>query len=480
MANLKYGSTGSNVKELQNLLNQNGYNLEPDGVFGSKTQAAVRDYQQKNNLAVDGIAGVNTMGSLNAKKNAAASSGSGSASANNQQPAANQPAASTPATPTPPTTESFTYDNFNYQSFAPSDTVNQANALIQQHQSAKPGEYTPVWQDEADAYLDKYQNRDPFSYDVNSDALYNQYKDQYTLMGQMAMMDTMGQATAMTGGYGNSYAQTVGQQTYQGYMQQLGDKVPELWQMAYDRYNQEGQDMLTMYSLYQDRENQAYSRHQDNLDNWYTEMGRLTDNYNTLYNREYTQYSDDRSIAHNDYLSDKNIAYDEHTTNESKKWEQYLLDQEKAQAEADKAESKAQTAAELLASAGDYSRLQELYGLTDEEVAAIKEANTPKATGGSGTGGTGTDNDYKTLSWDEKDRLTKIFSGATSTEQLAQLASIYGSGYDPNEIDEIMRYANPDFYYTEPQQPPAGLPEEEKEIRRNGRNDMYHIYATTK
>ena len=51
------GSTGNDVKELQRMLNQRGYNLTADGIFGQQTLAAVKDYQGKNNLAVDGIVG---------------------------------------------------------------------------------------------------------------------------------------------------------------------------------------------------------------------------------------------------------------------------------------------------------------------------------------------------------------------------------------------------------------------------------------
>ena len=40
-----YGSTGSAVNKLQNVLNEHGYDLAVDGIFGPKTQAAVRDYQ---------------------------------------------------------------------------------------------------------------------------------------------------------------------------------------------------------------------------------------------------------------------------------------------------------------------------------------------------------------------------------------------------------------------------------------------------
>ena len=105
-----------------------------------------------------------------------------------------------------------------------------------------------------------YVNRGKFSYDFNADPIYNQYKDQYTRQGNLAMKDTMGQAAALTGGYGNSYAQTAGQQVYNQYMQGLNDIVPQLYESAYSRYNQEGQDMLNRASLLGEADNAEYQR----------------------------------------------------------------------------------------------------------------------------------------------------------------------------------------------------------------------------
>ena len=56
-AQVSYGSTGSSVSALQEKLNQNGYDLAVDGVFGAETRKAVKDYQKKKGLQVDGIAG---------------------------------------------------------------------------------------------------------------------------------------------------------------------------------------------------------------------------------------------------------------------------------------------------------------------------------------------------------------------------------------------------------------------------------------
>ncbi len=65
MRTLKYGSTGEQVKELQAALNRHGYNLTVDGVFGAKTSTAVKDFQTRKGLVVDGVAGEKTWAALN-------------------------------------------------------------------------------------------------------------------------------------------------------------------------------------------------------------------------------------------------------------------------------------------------------------------------------------------------------------------------------------------------------------------------------
>lgn len=95
------------------------------------------------------------------------------------------------------------------------------------------------WQAQLDDAMKKILNREKFSYDLNGDALYQQLRDKYIQQGKMAMKDTIGRASAMTGGYGNSYAQSIGQQAYDAQLQDLNDIVPELYQLALDKYNTE-------------------------------------------------------------------------------------------------------------------------------------------------------------------------------------------------------------------------------------------------
>lgn len=140
-----------------------------------------------------------------------------------------------------------------------SNNVSQA----QMNLASRMNPYKSQWQTQLDDTMSRIMNREKFSYDLNGDALWKTYKDQYQTGGKMAMMDTMGQAAALTGGYGNSYAQGVGQQAYQGYMQGLNDKIPELYQMALDSYNREGDELLQQYSLMADRESTDYGRYID-------------------------------------------------------------------------------------------------------------------------------------------------------------------------------------------------------------------------
>ena len=121
----------------------------------------------------------------------------------------------------------------------------------------------PSWEAQLDDTMNKIMNREKFTYDLNGDALYNQYKDRFVNQGKMAMMDTMGQSAALTGGYGNSYAQAAGQQAYQGYLNGLNDMIPELYNLAYNKFNDDTNALYKQYEMLGQKEEQAYNRQQE-------------------------------------------------------------------------------------------------------------------------------------------------------------------------------------------------------------------------
>jgi hypothetical protein len=188
------------------------------------------------------------------------------------------------------------YGDFTYEDYVESDAVKGASDALNAHLATKPGEYTSQWQTQLDDTINKILNREKFTYDLNGDALYQQYKDKHIQQGKMAMGDAIGQASAMTGGYGNSYAQSVGQQMYQKELQNLNDIVPELYQMALDKYSREGQDLYNQFAMLGDRENMDYSRYRDSVADFLTERDYLTGRYDSERGFDYGKYIDDRNM----------------------------------------------------------------------------------------------------------------------------------------------------------------------------------------
>lgn len=109
--------------------------------------------------------------------------------------------------------------------------------------------YGGSYDDEIRDTYSQMMSRPKFSYDLDGDALYQQYKDRYTQNAKLGMKDTMGQAAALTGGYGNSYAQGVGQQRYDETMRGLTDMIPQLESRAYERWKGQGDALRDRYSM---------------------------------------------------------------------------------------------------------------------------------------------------------------------------------------------------------------------------------------
>lgn len=114
----------------------------------------------------------------------------------------------------------------------------------------------------ADLY-NQITGREAFKYNADEDDMYQQYVQRYQQLGQKSMMDTMGQAAALTGGYGSSYSQNVGQQAYDEYMLGLNDKAMEMSQQAYQRYKDEGDALARQYGMLGDMADDDYNRWAD-------------------------------------------------------------------------------------------------------------------------------------------------------------------------------------------------------------------------
>lgn len=174
--------------------------------------------------------------------------------------------------------------------YTPSGSVQAAQAYLEQVKASKPGAYQSRWDDELTSLYDQIRNRKKFSYDMGTDPLYQQYREQYQRLGRLAMQDTMGQAAALTGGYGSTYGEQVGQQAYNAYLQNLNDIVPQLQQQAYQRYQDEGTDLYKQYSLVKGREDTDYGRYRDTVSDYYSDLSDARSAYNSERSLDQSQW----------------------------------------------------------------------------------------------------------------------------------------------------------------------------------------------
>lgn len=176
-------------------------------------------------------------------------------------------------------------DHTSYMYDATTDKAyTEALAALQAARANMPT-YKNSYDADIEAIYKEIVGREDFRYDINEDALYHQYADQYQRLGKLAMMDTMGQAAIMTGGYGNSYANTAGNQAYQLYLGELNKVVPELYGMAHDRYTAEGEEMLDQYGMLRDRADDEYSKYLAELDQYWKNVSYLGGEADKAYDR---------------------------------------------------------------------------------------------------------------------------------------------------------------------------------------------------
>lgn len=155
------------------------------------------------------------------------------------------------------------------------------------------GEAAPVYNNRYDDTIqDLIQgilNREDFSYDPATDPLYQNYRKQYTREGQRATADTLGAAAAASGGIPSSYATTAAAQAGNYYAAQMTDKIPELYQLAYNQYLNDYNMQLSDLGVVQGAEQSDYDK----------------------YLNELNQYNTDRAFDYNAWLDEYNMTKDQ-------------------------------------------------------------------------------------------------------------------------------------------------------------------------
>ena len=138
--------------------------------------------------------------------------------------------------------------------------------------------------------MDKIMNRDKFSYDVDTDPLFQQALASSMNAGKQAMQDTIGQASSLTGGYGSTYATSAGNQAYNSFIEEAYDNLPQYYQMELEAYQMEGDEMYRQYGMLADADDREYNRN-------VTGFNSTLSYRNQIYNEAYGQYRDSKSDA---------------------------------------------------------------------------------------------------------------------------------------------------------------------------------------
>ena len=158
--------------------------------------------------------------------------------------------------------------------------------------------YSGTYTEQIKQLLEEVLGRKGLDYDQSKDPFWRTYKDQYTDMGKQAMRDSMGQAATLTGGYASSYAQAVGQQQYNNYLQQLASRAPELYQMALQKYQADSDNLYKRFEAAKDMDDTEYGRYRDDVSDYWHSVDQANAERSfaaSLYQTELGQYNADRS-----------------------------------------------------------------------------------------------------------------------------------------------------------------------------------------
>lgn len=197
----------------------------------------------------------------------------------------------------------------------------------------------------ADKYMKDYENS-RFSYDFNTDPVYQAAKQAYMNQGRLAAKNVAAQAAKLTGGYGNSYGTVAAQQQFNQALENVNNIIPELQNAAYSRYQN---DLAKKQSLA----------------NWYLQNSRYKkedERYadETAYNRERDRISDARYADELAYSRSRDRISDERYADETA--------YNRKQTEIGNALEKAKIAASI----GDYSFYKALgFNVSNAEQAAL-------------------------------------------------------------------------------------------------------------
>ena len=175
------------------------------------------------------------------------------------------------------------------KTFKTPSAVTQADAwLSSQLKTIQSGKTS--YSSQVNDMMNQIMGREKFSYDVDTDPLFQQALASAMNSGKQAMQDTIGQASALTGGYGSTYATTAGNQAYNSFVEGAYDDIAQYYQLALDKYQMEGDEMYRQLGMLTDADDREYNRNITAYDATYTDRNRK-------YDESYNLYRDNKTDA---------------------------------------------------------------------------------------------------------------------------------------------------------------------------------------
>lgn len=212
---------------------------------------------------------------------------------------------------TTPGLEGYAYDNVYTDMYNYIRSKQDEEARAGYEDVTRPDAYSSKYGEEIDDLLRKILTRDDFSYDVEKDPLYQQYAEQYKREGDRAMRETLAEAAAGAGGM-NTYAVTAASQANNYYNSQLNDRIPELYQLAYEMYLQDKESMVQNLGILQNMDDSQYARYRDTMNDFYNDRNFAYGEYQDTITRRDNDMRDQRDFTYGDYWTNK-----EYTDNRS-------------------------------------------------------------------------------------------------------------------------------------------------------------------
>lgn len=312
--------------------------------------------------------------------------------------------------------------------YDPSDDVLRYKDKLQDVEDNKPGPFQSKYTDMINNVLQGILNNKEFSYtgkDLMNDDLYKMYSDMYTQNARKSMQDAMGNAQAMTGGYGSTYSQAAGQQAYDNQMSQMNAVALELADRAYDRYLNQQQDRYNQMGVLTGLDNTDYGRYRDTVGDWKDDRNYYANRYDSEYARDYGEYRD--SVA--DAQNNRDFWAGMYDTEHDNDFGEYQSDLAESQWNQEFAHQKEMDAAQLAIQQAAEARAAEAWELEKQQMQRA-------AAGGSG-GGSGrrrSSGSRKSSSSSKNTTTQKNYGGFTPLD-LAQSKVSGGSKWEQDYIN---------------------------------------------